>query len=133
MYKSIAFATNRRILACIMIVHFREKGLFQCPPLQGRWPEGPEGFPTHVSFRKANKRVVTTPQGKQKGIMAAARRTEGALRPRGRETPSAPPGLVPLRGGTAWAAAWRTEGALRPRAEFIKSPLNSTAPLSCPR
>ena len=27
--------------------------------LQGRWLEEPEGFPTHVSFRKGNKRVVT--------------------------------------------------------------------------
>ena len=45
--------------------------------LQGRWREEPEGFTTHVSFRKGNKRVVTTPQGKQNGIMAAARRTEG--------------------------------------------------------
>ena len=53
--------------------------------LQGRWLEEPEGFPIHVSFRKGNKRVVTTPQGKQNGIMAAARRTEGALRPRGCE------------------------------------------------
>ena len=25
-------------------------GLFQCPPLQGRWPERPEGFPTHVAI-----------------------------------------------------------------------------------
>ena len=41
--------------------------LFQCPPLQGRWPEGPEGFPTHVSFRKGNKRVVTPSQGERKG------------------------------------------------------------------
>ena len=67
--------------------------------LQGRWLEEPEGFPTHVSFRKANKRVVTTPQGKQKGIMAAARRTEGALRPRGCEPPSAPSGSSPCEAG----------------------------------
>ena len=40
--------------------------------LQGRWPEGPEGFPMHVSFRMANKTA----------IMAAARETKGVLRPR---------------------------------------------------
>ena len=39
--------------------------------LQGRWLEEPEEFPTHVSFRKENKTA----------IMAAAWRTEGALRP----------------------------------------------------
>ena len=26
--------------------------------LQGRWLEEPEGFPTHVSFRKGNKRAI---------------------------------------------------------------------------
>ena len=40
--------------------------------LQGRWLEEPEGFPTHVSFRKGNKTA----------IMAAARETKGSLRPR---------------------------------------------------
>ena len=35
--------------------------------LQGRWLEEPEGFPTHVSFRKGNKTA----------IMAAARETKG--------------------------------------------------------
>ena len=35
--------------------------------LQGRWLEEPEGFPTHVSFRKGNKTA----------IMAAARETNG--------------------------------------------------------
>ena len=39
--------------------------------LQGRWLEEPEGFPTHVSFRKGNKTA----------IMAAARQTKGSLRP----------------------------------------------------
>ena len=34
--------------------------------LQGRWLEEPEGFPTHVSFRKGNKTA----------IMAAARETK---------------------------------------------------------
>ena len=34
--------------------------------LQGRWLEEPEGFPTHVSFRKGNKTA----------IMAAARGTK---------------------------------------------------------
>ena len=38
--------------------------------LQGRWLEEPEGFPTHVSFRKGNKRVVTPPQGERKGCYA---------------------------------------------------------------
>ena len=68
--------------------------------LQGRWLEEPEGFPI-LSFRKGNKRGVTALRMANKtAIMAAARRTEGALRPRGCETPSAPSGLVPLRGGT---------------------------------
>ncbi len=40
--------------------------------LQGRWLEEPEGFPTHVSFRKGNKTA----------IMAAERETKGSLRPR---------------------------------------------------
>ena len=40
--------------------------------LQGSWLEEPEGFPTHVSFRKGNKTA----------IMAAARETKGSLRPR---------------------------------------------------
>ena len=40
--------------------------------MQGRWLEEPEGFPTHVSFRKGNKTA----------IMAAARETKGSLRPR---------------------------------------------------
>ena len=62
---------------------FSNNGLFQCPPLQGRWPAGPEGFPIHVSFRKGNKRVVTTLRMANKtAIMAAAWRTEGVLRPR---------------------------------------------------
>ena len=78
--------------------------------LQGRWLEEPEGFPTHVSFRKGNKTAIMAaaretkrplwpPQGKQKGIMAAARRTEGALRPRGCEPPSAPSGSSPCEAG----------------------------------
>ena len=46
--------------------------------LQGRWLEEPEGFPTHVSFRKGNKRVVTTLRMANKtAIMAAARETKG--------------------------------------------------------
>ena len=79
--------------------------------LQRRWLEEPEGFPTHVSFRKGNKRVVTPLRMANKtAIMAAARETKGhygrrtanrrGVTPRGCETPSAPPGLVPLRGGT---------------------------------
>ena len=55
--------------------------------LQGRWLEEPEGFPTHVSFRKGNKTAIMAaaretkrplwpPQGKQNGIMAAARETK---------------------------------------------------------
>ena len=40
--------------------------------LQGSWLEEPEGFPTHVSFRKGNKTA----------IMAATRETKGSLRPR---------------------------------------------------
>ena len=61
----------------------------------------------HYGRHKGNKRVVTTPQGKQNGIMTAARRTEGALRPRGCEAPSAPSGLVPLRGGTVHSCLLR--------------------------
>ena len=38
--------------------------------LQGRWLEEPEGFPTHVSFRKGNKMVVTPPQENETAIMA---------------------------------------------------------------
>ena len=34
--------------------------------LQGRWLEEPEGFPTHVSFRKGNKRTLWPPHGEQK-------------------------------------------------------------------
>ena len=46
--------------------------------LQGRWPAGPEGFPIHVSFRKGNKRAVTTLRMANKtAIMAAARETKG--------------------------------------------------------
>ena len=45
------------------------------------------------------------------------------------ETPSAPSGLVPLRGGTVLPSAWQTKGSLRPRAEFIKSPLKFYRPL----
>ena len=73
--------------------------------LQGRWLEEPEGFPTHVSFRKENKTAIMAAAKQTKGslrprkenkngIMAAARRTEGALRPRGRDTPP------PLRGSS---------------------------------
>ena len=71
--------------------------------LQGRWLEEPEGFPTHVSFRKGNKTAIMAaargtkrplwpPQGEQKGhygrrkgnkraIMAAARGTKRPLWP----------------------------------------------------
>ena len=87
--------------------------------LQGRWLEEPEGFPTHVSFRKGNKRVVTTLRMANKtAIMAAARETKGhygrrtanrrGVTPRGCETPSAPSGLVPLRGGTVLSVATGT-------------------------
>ena len=78
--------------------------------LQGRWLEEPEGFPIHVSFRKGNKRVVTTPQGKQNGHYGRRKGNKTALWPphgeqKGRYapvgvSPSAPSGLVPLRGGT---------------------------------
>ena len=65
------------------------------------------------------------PQGKQKGRYAPARRTKRPLRPsarrtkrslwpRGCETPSAPSGLVPLRGGTVLASAWKTKRPLWP-------------------
>ena len=81
------------------------------PPCRGGGSKSRRGFPpTYHSARETKgslrpsawrtKRPLWPPRGKQKGIMAAARRTEGALRPRGCETPSAPPGLVPLQGGT---------------------------------
>ena len=73
--------------------------------LQGSWLEEPEGFPTHVSFRKGNKTAIMAaaretkrplwpPQGKQKGRYDPARRTEGALHPRGGKPPP------PLRGSS---------------------------------
>ena len=93
--------------------------------LAGEVLEDLEGFPTHVSFRKGNKRGVTPLRKENKtaimaaaretkgslrprkenktAIMAAAWRTEGSLRPRGCETPSAPSGLVPLQGGTVYS------------------------------
>ena len=50
----------------------------------------------HDGRHKGNKRVVTTPHGEQKGRYA----------PRGCETPSAPSGLVPLRGGTVHSCSF---------------------------
>ena len=68
--------------------------------LQGRWLEEPEGFPAHVSFREGNKRVVTPLRMANKtAIMAAARRTEGSLRPRGCETPPPLRGSSPCKAG----------------------------------
>ena len=86
------------------------------PPCRGGGSKSRRGFPpTYHSARETKgslrpsawrtKRPLWPPRGKQKGIMAAARRTERALRPRGCETPSAPPGLVPLQGGTVHS--WR--------------------------
>ena len=86
------------------------------PPCRGGGSKSRRGFPptyhsaweTKGSLRPSawrTKRPLWPPRGKQKGIMAAVRRTEGALRPRGCETPSAPPGLVPLQGGTVHS--WR--------------------------
>ena len=74
--------------------------------LQGRWLKEPEGFPTHVSFRKGNKRGVTALRMANKTtIMTAARETK---RHYGRRKAN-------RRGVTA-------------RAEFIKSPLNFYCP-----
>ena len=84
------------------------------PPCRGGGPKGRRGFPPSCHSARRTKRPLWPPQGKQNGIMAAARRTEGSLRPRRRETPSAPSGLVPLRGGTVLPSAWRTKGSLRP-------------------
>ena len=56
-------------MPCLPSLAHAEKNSFA---LQGRWLEEPEGFPTHVSFRMANKTA----------IMTAARETKGALRPR---------------------------------------------------
>ena len=67
--------------------------------LQGRWLEEPEGFPTHVSFRMANKTAIMAAARETKRY-DLARKTKRPLWPRGCETPSAPSGLVPLRGGT---------------------------------
>ena len=50
--------------------------------LQGRWLEEPEGFPTHVSFRKGNKTAIMAAAKETTGIMAAAKETKRALRPR---------------------------------------------------
>ena len=75
------------------------------PPCRGGGSKSRRGFPpTYHSARETKgllrpsawrtKRPLWPPRGKQKGIMAAARRTEGALRPVG---VSPPP---PLRGSS---------------------------------
>ena len=95
--------------------------------LQGRWLEEPEGFPTHVSFRKGNKRVVTTLRMANKtAIMAAARETKGSLRPSAWRTKRP---LWPPRGKQKgiMAAARRTEGSLRPRGCETPSPLRGSS------
>ena len=48
------------VIKCIAFRHLpvRRKN---SSALQGRWLEEPEGFPTHVSFHKGNKRGVTPP------------------------------------------------------------------------
>ena len=63
--------------------------------LQGKWLKEPEEFPTHVSSRKGNKTAIMAAARETKGHLAAARRTEEALRPRGCETPSGPFGACP--------------------------------------
>ena len=40
--------------------------------LQGRWLEEPEGFPTHESFRMANKTAITTLRKANKTAIMAA-------------------------------------------------------------
>ena len=70
------------------------------PPCRGGGPQGRRGLPPTLSSRMAHKRVVTTHMANRTAIMAAAWHTKESLRPCGRETPSAPSGLVPLRGGT---------------------------------
>ena len=80
--------------------------------LQGRWPAGPEGFPTHVSFRMANKTA----------IMAAARETKGHYDPPhgeqnghyGRVGVRPPP---PLRGSSPCEAgqSWHPHGEQKRR------------------
>ena len=57
------------------------------PPCRGGGSKSRRGFPPTYCSAKETKRPLWPPQGKQKGIMAAARRTEGALRPRGCEPP----------------------------------------------
>ena len=49
---------------------------------QGRWPEGPEGFPMHFHIRMANRRVVTTPNGEQNGHYGRRMANKKAITPR---------------------------------------------------
>ena len=71
------------------------------PPCRGGGPQGRRGFPcTRVTFLFFRPVYVI-----RRCVRCCSR---------GRKTPSAPSGLVPLRGGTVLASAWRTEGALRP-------------------
>ena len=77
--------------------------------LQGRWLEEPEGFPTHVSFRKGNKRVVTTQQGKQNGHYGRRKGNKMALWPphgeqKGRYAPVGVRSPLPLRGSSSCEA-----------------------------
>ena len=82
--------------------------------LAGEVLEEPEGFPTHVSFRKGNKTAIMAAARETKGHYGRRTANRRGVTPRGRETPSAPPGLVPLRGGTVFSSAWETKRALWP-------------------
>ena len=69
------------------------------PPCRGGGSKSRRGFPPTCHSAKGTKRPLWPPQGKQKGIMAAARRTEGALRPVGVRPPPPLRGSSPCKAG----------------------------------
>ena len=52
------------------------------PPCRGGGSKSRRGLPPTYRSAKETKRLLWPPQGKQKGIMAAAGETKGSLRPR---------------------------------------------------
>ena len=85
------------------------------PPYRGGGPKGWRGFPcTRVTFPFLRPVYV---------VRGCVRRCS-----RGREPPSAPSRLVPLRSGAVLASAWRTEGALRHAQSLLNPHSISTAP-----
>ena len=55
--------------------------------LQGRWLEEPEGFPTHVSFRKGNKTAIMAAARETKGHYGRRTANRRGVTPRGCEPP----------------------------------------------